>query len=198
MKNIILSLTFSLSYLLTSFAQGGFEGKIVLRAENGVTKETSDITWYLKNGQHLLSYVNSGTPSSGNYSLLSKQGKLEMLSEKGRLEIPVASLKKPDYDFTNYKLLNKEGNKMVNEFMCVKYMLESGNNTAEVWMADDADIHIKDFPEVMQSSLLTVCDNLHQGGIPVQILVKDKAGKLLFSQSITYILKCDVSDEKFK
>ncbi|MGE0636475.1 MAG: hypothetical protein AB7G44_07210 [Bacteroidia bacterium] len=194
----ILSLTFSLSYLLTSFAQSTFEGKIVMRSENGATKEVSDITWYMKNGQHLLSYVNSGTSSSGNYSLLSKEGKLEMLNEKGRLEIPAGSLKKPDFDFSTYKLLNKEGNKMLNEFMCVKYMLESGNNVAEVWMANDADVHIRDFPEVMQSSLLTVCDNLHQGGVPVQIIVKDKTGKLLFSQTISYIMPCKVGDEKFK
>jgi hypothetical protein len=194
----ILSLTFSISYLLTSFAQNSFEGKIVLKSENGETNEKSDITWYLKNGQHLLSYVNSGTSSSGNYSLLSKEGKMELINERGRVSIPGSGVKKPAYDFTDYKLLNKEGNKMVNEFMCVKYMLESGNHVAEVWMANDADIHIKDFPEVMQSSLLTVCDNLHQGGIPVQIIVKEKTGKLVFSQTISYVMPCKVGDEKFK
>ena len=170
----------------------------MLRAENGTTKEVSDITWYMKNGQHLLSYVNSGTSSSGNYSLLSKEGKLEMINERGRVSIPGNSMKKPDYDFTAYKLLNKEGGKVVNEFNCIKYTIESGSYVAEVWMADDADLHIKDFPEVMQSSLLTVCEKLHQGGIPVQMLVKEKTGKLLTSQTISYILKCGVSDEKFK
>jgi hypothetical protein len=198
MKKAILFLTFSLSYFLTSFAQSTFEGKIVLRAENGVTKETSDITWYMKNGQHLLNYVNTGSGVNSTYSLLSKEGKLEMINERGRVNIPGNSLKKQDFDFTTYKLLNKEGNKMVNEFMCVKYTIESGNTVAEVWMADDADIHIKDFPEVMQSSLLTVCDNLHQGGIPVQLFVKEKTGKLMMSQTITYIMPCKVDDGKFK
>lgn len=197
MKKVILSILTIFS-TFNIFAQSSFEGKIVLRSENGTTKETSDITWYMKNGQHLLSYVNSGTSSSGNYSLLSKEGKLEMLNERGRVNIPGNSMKKPDYDFTAYKLLNKEGNKVVNEFNCVKYTIESGNNVAEVWMADDADLHIKDFPEVMQSSLLSVCENLHQGGIPVQMIIKEKTGKLLFSQTISYILKCGVSDEKFK
>lgn len=198
MKKIIFFLTFSFSHFLTSFAQGSFEGKIVLRSENGETKEISDITWYIKNGQHLLNYVNSGTSASGNYSLLSKGGKTEILNEQGRLEIVEGSIKKPDYDFSSYKLLNKEGNKMVNEFACIKYTIESGNNVAEVWMANDADIHIKDFPSVMQSSLLNVCDNLHQGGIPVQLFIKDKAGKLLFSQTISYIMPCKVGDDKFK
>ncbi len=197
MKKIIFTI-FSILTIFQSFAQSSFEGKIVLKSENGETNEVSDITWYLKNGQHLLSYVNSGTTNSGSYSLLSKEGKLEMISATGRVEIPAASVKKPAYDFTAYKLLNKEGNKMVNEFMCVKYMLESGNHVAEVWMANDADIHIKDFPEVMQSSLLTVCDNLHQGGIPVKIIVKEKSGKLVFSQTISYVMPCKVGDEKFK
>ncbi|MCG3164403.1 MAG: hypothetical protein POELPBGB_00157 [Bacteroidia bacterium] len=197
MKNIIF-LTFTIFTIFQSVAQGTFEGKIVLRSENGTTKETSDITWYMKNGQHLLSYVNSGTSASGNYSLLSKEGKLEMINERGRVSIPASGMKKPDYDFTVYKLLNKEGNKMLNEFLCIKYTIESGNNVAEVWMADDADLHIKDFPEVMQSSLLSVCDNLHQGGIPVQLIIKEKTGKLLFSQTISYIMPCAVADEKFK
>ncbi len=197
MKKFII-LTFSFFYFLTSFSQGTFEGKVVLRSENGATKETSDITWYIKNGQHLLNYVNSGTSSSGNYSLLSKEGKLEMINERGRVNIPASGVKKPDYDFTAYKLLSKEGNKVVNEFNCVKYTIESGNNVAEVWMADDADLQIKDFPEVMQSSLLSVCENLHQGGIPVQMFIKEKTGKLLFSQSISYIMPCKVGDEKFK
>ena len=197
MKKAILSILTIFS-TFNLFAQSTFEGKIVLRAENGTTKEVSDITWYMKNGQHLLSYVNSGTSSSGNYSLLSKEGKLEMINEKGRIEIPANTLKKPDYDFTAYKLLNKEGGKVVNEFNCIKYTIESGSYVAEVWMADDADLHINHFPEVMQSSLLTVCEKLHQGGIPVQMLVKEKTGKLLTSQTISYILKCGVSDEKFK
>ncbi len=197
MKKFII-LTFSFFYFLTSFSQGTFEGKVVLRSENGATKETSDITWYIKNGQHLINYVNSGTSSSGNYSLLSKEGKLEMINERGRVNIPASGVKKPDYDFTAYKLLSKEGNKVVNEFNCVKYTIESGNNVAEVWMADDADLQIKDFPEVMQSSLLSVCENLHQGGIPVQMFIKEKTGKLLFSQSISYIMPCKVGDEKFK
>jgi hypothetical protein len=121
-----------------------------------------------------------------------------MLNERGRVDIPGNSMKKPDYDFTTYKLLNKQGGKVVNEFNCIKYTIESGNNVAEVWMADDAELHIKHFPEVMQSSLLSVCENLHQGGIPVQLFIKDKTGKLLMSQTISYILKCDVSDERFK
>lgn len=197
MKKIIFSI-FSILTIFQSFAQGTFEGKIVLRSENGETKEVSDITWYMKNGQHLLSYANTGTSASGNYSLLSKEGKLEMINERGRVNIPGNSIKKNNYDFTSYKLLNKEGNKMLNEFICIKYTIESGNNVAEIWMADDADLKIKDFPEVMQSSLLSVCDNLHQGGIPVQMTIKDKTGKLLFSQSISYIMPCKVGDEKFK
>ncbi len=197
MKKIIL-LTFSLSYFLTSIAQNSFEGKIVLRAENSETKEVSDITWYMKNGQHLLTYVNTGSGVNNTYSLLSKEGKLEMINERGRVSIPGSGIKKPDFDFTTYKLVNKEGNKMLNEFMCVKYTIESGNYIAQVWMADDADLNIADFPEVMQSSLLSACDKLHLGGIPVQIKISDKTGKVLFLQTISYIMPAKVDDAKFK
>jgi len=198
MKKILLTCCLLLTaYCFTSFAQS-FEGKIVLRAENTTTKEVSDITWYLKNGNHLLNYVNTGSGINNTYSLLSTAGKLEMINERGRVNIPGNSLKKTDYDFTTYKLLNKEGNKMLNEFTCVKYMLESGNNVAEVWMTDYEGLKSTDFPEIMQSSLLKACDNLHQGGIPIQIKVSDKSNNLLFLQTITYIMPCKVGDEKFK
>ena len=198
MKKAILFLTFSLTYFLSSFSQNTFEGKIILRAENTETKENSDITWYMKNGQHLLSYVNSGTGVNSTYSLLSKEGKLEMINERGRVNIPGNSLKKLDYDFTNYKLLNKEGNKVVNEFNCIKYTLESGNNVAQVWVADYEGLSISDFPEVMQSTLLSACEKLHQGGVPVQLIISDKSNKTLYKQTISYIMPCKVADEKFK
>ena len=142
MRAIVLTIISILS-IFQSFAQGSFEGKIVLRAETTSTNEVSDITWYMKNGQHLLSYVNTGKVNS-TYSLLSKAGKLEMINERGRVNIPGNSLKKVDYDFSNHKLLNKEGNKLINEFNCIKYTIEGADHIAECWIADDADIHVSD------------------------------------------------------
>lgn len=200
MKNtilLILIINFQLS-IFNSFGQNSFEGKIVMRTENPVTGEISDITWYMKNGQHKLNYVNSGTDISSTYSLVSNGGTLEMVNDGGKVAIDKSKLNNPVFEFPGHKLLNKEANKVMNEFKCIRYTIESGDKVAEVWMADDADLKISDFPDFMQNNLLSICENLHQGGIPVQITIKEKSGKLIHRQSISYIMAAKIADEKLK
>lgn len=195
MKNI-----FPFIFLLVAFhcfAQKNFEGKIVMRTENPVISEVSEITWYLKNGKHLLNYSTVTAGVKASYSLLSKEGKLELLSENGRKEIDMASLKTPEYDFSSYKLLSKEGGKILNEFECIRYTIESGNYVAECWMTDDPDLNASYFPDFMKLGVLPICEKLHQGGIPVQIKISERNGKTVYLQTISYIMPCKVDDAKF-
>jgi len=197
MKKLIFSI-FTILSTFNLFAQNGFEGKIVMRCENSVSNEVSDITWYMKNGQHLLNYVNSGSKMNGTYSLLSKEGKTEMINERGRINIPGNSLKQADFDFSAYKMLNKEGDKVINEFSCIKYTIEQGDKIAEYWIADDPELHTSDFPQFMNEGLIAISEKLHTGGIPIQIKISDRNRKMLYQQTISYIMPCKVGDEKFK
>ena len=197
MKKIIAFIITLISFS-GAFAQNSFEGKVVLKAENTATGEVSAITWYMKNGQHLLNYVNTAPKLNSTYSLVSTGGKLEMVNEKGRLEIPAASIKNADYNFSQYKLLNKEGGKVVNEFECIKYTIESGDKIAEYWITDYKGLSPADFPAFMSSGLVPVAEKLQAGDVPVQIKVSERNGKMLYQQTISYIMPCKVDDAKFK
>ncbi len=179
------------------FAQSKFEGVITMHSESRGGKDLSDITWYVKNGQHRIDYVNSGEMSS-TYSLLSKAGKLEMLNERGRVNIPGNSMKQPDYNFNAYKLVSTKAGEEINGFPCTKYTIEQGDKVAEYWIVQDPTLQISDFPEFMRHSLLSVSEKLQPGSIPIQIKISDLNGKMVYMQAIKDIISVEVGEEKFR
>ncbi len=179
---------------VVAFAQTGFEGTLRLETTTARTQETSDVVMHVKDWNTRLD-IHSETPgNSGDYSII-VDGRGADLIAKG--EITPLDLNAIIPPKGNMLPVLKEGNVTKNGYDCTHYRFSDGEQTIDYWMSDGFGYSIEQMPEILRQGLPKP-ENGKLTGVPVEMIVVDKEGKVISTQRLLSVTPGKVEDSIFE
>ncbi len=191
------------SLFTAATAQAPFQGLIRFKAENKAIGETSEISWYLKNGNSRLDIRSKTAEAQAEMSLVFVKGSAEaklISTDNGKTVVyPVPYSSFANNDFSGAFGLEATGQKSTFAgFECEEYTMQTANGTVSCWVSKTTGISPASFPSVILGrGIFSVLMQNGIQGIPVKITSKDFAGNVVLDQEMISAEPMNVSDDRF-
>ena len=189
---------------IITLAQSPFEGILKMDLVNPSNNEKSSITWWVKNGQHLME-VNSLTNNvNANYTLImdKSSSNIKMLAEangqKMLYNIPGDQIKSKLAVGDNAAVTKSKDTKTIAGKSCKKVILKDSKGKTIAWITNGLHIDSKNLPDAFKNgSVLSALEKNGITGYPLEIVATDLAGNLVYSQVFKSISPQAISDDTF-
>jgi len=172
------------------FAQGAFEGVIVMMTTNTEIKESTEVKWYLK-GERSRMEMRSTTPDyKTDYTLISDEKGMDMVAEGQVTPVPASAMRTTNSTMT---VLEESKGHRVNGFDCIKRTYTDGTHDITYWLATGTGIGFSDLPLFLRRNM----PRLDAGHFPVKMEKRDAEGKVLMTQDVASVSRQKVEETLF-
>lgn len=196
-------LTFLVGFLPAIAFTQEFEGLVKFKAENKKAGETSEIDWYLKNGNSKLKIHAVSKELTTDYCLyfVKNSGTIILTAEgdgkKLKYNLPLSSFSKTDFSDAFYAATTGKKSAM-NGFNGDEVIVKTSDMEVQCLVSSATGLSPDLFPSIILGrGIFNILQRNGIGGIPVHILAKDFAGNVVFEHQIIQVSKQSIQDNEF-
>lgn len=174
-------------------AQAQFEGVIKFKGENKTYSETSEMDWYLKNGDSRLDITSHTKEANANMNifLVQGEGSAKMTSEgngkKMIYDVPYSAF--ANAEFSSAFSADATGKKATYAgHECEEYIVKTANSVVSCWVSKTTGITPASFPSIIVGrGVFSILLRNGIQGIPLKITSKDFAGNIIQDTEVVSI-----------
>jgi len=178
-----------------------FEGIVELNTTNSEAKDYSQVKWMLKDGNHKLEVTGTadGKAYKTNIFFLKNNSNVHIITnidgQTAKYSVPVSSLHTDD----NNGIATKTGeSKKIMGFISYKYQILTQKGVTTCWVSNNTGLDLKSFPPTLLSKgVIGILAQNGISGVPLEILSRNQAGEIVYSQIVTSISTTSVNDNQF-
>lgn len=199
---------FTISILMASTlyatAQTQFQGVIKFKGENKTFSETSELDWYLKDGNSKLDIKSVTKEANTGFSIYLVQGQptAQMVAEGGNgqklvYDIPYSNFANAEFSTAfSAEPTGKKGTYAGYE--CEEYIVKTANSVVSCWVSKFTGINPSSFPSVILGrGVFSILQRNGVQGIPLKITSRDFAGNVITDHEVVSIQATPVADNTF-
>ena len=184
-------------------AQAPFQGVIKFKGENKTLSETSDVDWFVKDGNSRLDIKSVTKEAKADMSIYFVQGQdgVKMVGDgsEGKVVYNIPYSAFANTEFSSAFSAEATGKKASYAgFECEEYIVTTSTSVVSCWVSKSTGISPASFPSIILGrGVFSVLQRNGVQGIPLKITSKDFAGNIISDQEVVSIQASSVPENTF-